>query len=151
MAKRDEIARQGLIILDAKGVADARGTAGRLEDAGWPRPPPLRVAGRHRRDPAQGGRRGVAARRGVRSFHAGAVRDTPRGLSEAEAARACGVEPARLAAIRDRQGEAAARRRAMGYRGRHPARPARRPAMTHVGDERPARASARWATRPAPI
>ena len=34
MAKRDEIAQQGLIILDAKGVADIRGTAERLEDAG---------------------------------------------------------------------------------------------------------------------
>ena len=34
MAKRDEIAQQGLIILDAKGVADIRGTADRLGGAG---------------------------------------------------------------------------------------------------------------------
>ena len=72
MAKRDEIARQGLVILDAKGVADIRGTAERLEDAGG------RILHRFgarvviAEVPATGAR-GVSAQRGIRSVHTGAV------------------------------------------------------------------------------
>ncbi len=139
MAKRDEIARQGLIILDAKGVADVRGTAGRLEDAG--------VGVLHRYGsrvligevPPAGGR-GVAAKRGVRSFHAGAVRDKPRGLSEAEAA---GLAAWNLRVSR-RYAMAKAKRPLDGQRwdaaGVTPLIPPDGPLMTHVGDEGPARA-----------
>ncbi|HET9757681.1 MAG TPA: hypothetical protein VFP66_14335 [Candidatus Limnocylindrales bacterium] len=139
MAKRDEIARQGLIILDAKGVADVRGTARRLEDAG--------VGVLHRYGsrvligevPPAGGR-SVAAKRGVRSFHAGAVRDKPRGLSEAEAA---GLAAWNLRVSR-RYATAKAKRPLDGERwdaaGVTPLIPPDGPLMTHVSDEGPARA-----------
>src|SRR5688500_12175230 len=83
MAKRDEIERQGLVILDAKGVADVPGTAERLEEAGG------RILHRYGSrvlitEVPPAGARGVAGQRGVRSFHTGAVREKPRGLSEAE-------------------------------------------------------------------
>ena len=85
MAQRDEIAGQGLIILNAKGVADVRATAGRIEDAGagiLHRYGSRVVIGEV--PPAAG--RAVTARRGVRSVHRGAVSGAPRGLSDVEAA-----------------------------------------------------------------
>lgn len=85
MTKRDEIAQQGLVILDAKGVADVHGTAARLEDAGG------RILHRYGSRVLIGevppaAARGVAGQRGVRSVHTGVVREKPRGLSEAESA-----------------------------------------------------------------
>jgi hypothetical protein len=139
MAQRAEIAGQGLIILDAKGVADVRGTAGRLEDAG------VRVLHRYGSRVVIGevprvGRRGVTAKRGVRSIHAGAVRDTPRGLSEAEAA---GLAAWNLRASR-RYATAKARRPRDGERwdttDGTPLLPPDGPDMTHVSELGPARA-----------
>ena len=142
MAKRDEIAKQGLIILDAKGVADIRGTAERLEDAGG------RVLHRYGSRVLIGEVPPAAWRVGRRPawralVHTGAVREKPRGLTEAEAAGTRSVEPARLAAIRDREGEAAARGPALGCRRRGPAHPARRTGMTHVDEAAGPRLSAR--------
>lgn len=83
MAKRAEIARQGLIILDAAGVADRFGTNERLAQTGG------RVLHRYGSRiligdvPATATRKASAAR-GVRSYHAGAVRDVPKRLTEAE-------------------------------------------------------------------
>ena len=127
MAKRDEIAKQGLIILDAKGVADIRGTAARLEEVG--------VSVLHRYGsrvligevPPAGGR-GVAAKRGVRSFHAGAVRDKPRGLSAAEAVGLAAWDLRVSRRYATAKANAATRWSALGCRGRHSAHPARRPA-----------------------
>ncbi len=141
MAQRAEIAGQGLIILDAKGVADVRGTAGRLDDAG------VRVLHRYGSRVVVGevpkvGRRGVAARRGVRSIHAGAVRDTPRGLSEAETA---GLAAWNLRTSR-RYATAKARRPRDGERwdttDGTPLLPPDGPDMAHVGELGPARAAA---------
>src|SRR4249920_940336 len=83
MAKRDEIANQGLVILDAKGVADTHRTAERLVDAGG------RILHRYGArvligEVPPGAGRGIAAQRGIRSVHTGAVREKPRGLTEAE-------------------------------------------------------------------
>ena len=85
MAKRAEIAGQGLIILDAKGVADRP----RDDRAGSRTPAAVSSTATGRGSligevPQSGTPRRARARRGVRSVHAGAVRDTPRGLSEAE-------------------------------------------------------------------
>ena len=84
MAKRDEIAQQGLIILDARGVADVHGTTDQVEGAGG------RVLHRYGSrvligEVPQTVARGVAAQRGVRSVHTTALRDKPRGLSATEA------------------------------------------------------------------
>jgi hypothetical protein len=139
MAQRAEIAGQGLVILDAKGVADVRGTAGRLEDAG------VRVLHRYGSRVVIGevprvGRRGVAARRGVRSLHASAVRDTPRGLTASEAA---GLAAWNLRTSR-RYAAAKAKRPRDGERwdgtDDTPLQPPDGPDMTHVGELGPARA-----------
>lgn len=139
MAQRDEIAGQGLIILDAKGVADVRGTAGRLEDTG--------AGVLHRYGsrvligdvpPAAG--RGLTAKRGVRSFHRGTARDTPRGLNETELA---GLAAWNLRVSR-RYATAKTKRPLDGQRwdaaGVTPLLPPDGPTMTHVGEVGPARA-----------
>ena len=136
MAKRDEIAQQGLVILDAKGVADVRGAAARLEDAGG------RIIHRYGSRvligevPPEAGR-GVAAQRGVRSFHTGAVREEPRGLTEAESV---GLAAWNLRVSRA-YAAAKAKRPMEGQRwdaqGATPLVPPDGPGMTHAGDERP--------------
>ena len=84
MAKRAEIAGQGLIILDATGVADRYGTNERLGDAGG------RVLHRFGSRvligdvPARVARKATATA-GVRSAHAGAVAKPPGRLTEVEA------------------------------------------------------------------
>jgi hypothetical protein len=83
MAKRAEIARQGLIILDAAGVADRYGTNERLAQTGG------HVLHRYGSrvligDVSAGAARKASATRGVRSYHPGAVRDVPKRLTEAE-------------------------------------------------------------------
>jgi hypothetical protein len=139
MAQRDEIAGQGLIILNAKGVADVRGTAGRIEDAGagiLHRYGSRVVIGEV--PPAAG--RGVTAKRGVRSVHRGAVADPPRGLSESEAA---GVAAWNLRVSR-RYATAKARRPHDGQRWdaavATPLLPPDGPEMTYVDEARSARA-----------
>ncbi len=139
MAQRDEIAGQGLIILDAKGVADVRGTAGRLEDTG--------AGVLHRYGsrvligevpPAAG--RGVTTKRGVRSFHRGRRPRHARGLNETEMA---GLAAWNLRVSR-RYATAKAKRPLDGQRwdaaGVTPLMPPDGPAMTHVGEAEPARA-----------
>ena len=84
MAKRAEIAGQGLIILDATGVADRYGTNERLAGAG------SRVLHRFGSRvligdmPARVARKATATA-GVRSAHAGAVAKPPGRLNEVEA------------------------------------------------------------------
>ncbi len=83
MAKRAEIARQGLIILDAKGVADRYGTTERVAGAGG------RVLHQYGSriligDVTPTAVRQAAAARGVRSLHASAVREAPRKLTDVE-------------------------------------------------------------------
>ena len=84
MAKRAEIAGQGLIILDATGVADRYGTNERLADAGG------RVLHRFGSRvligevPARVTRK-VAATRGLKAAHVGVVAKPPGRLTEIEA------------------------------------------------------------------
>jgi hypothetical protein len=137
MAKRDEIAQQGLIILDAKGVADIRGTADRLGGAGG------RILHRYGARVLIGevppaATRGVAGQRGVRSVHTGAVREKPRGLTEAES---LGLAAWNLRVSR-RYATAKAKRPREGEPwdlvGATPLIPPDGPEMTHVDDEGPA-------------
>ena len=138
MAKRDEIEQQGLVILDAKGVADVSGTAERLEGAGG------RVLHRYGSrvliaEVPPAGARGVAGQRGVRSVHMGALREKPRGLNEAESV---GLAAWNLR-VSQRYATAKAKRpldgqRWDGARGAAPLIPPDGPAMTHVTDEGPA-------------
>jgi hypothetical protein len=134
MAKRDEIAEQGLVILDAKGVADVRGAAARLEDAGG------RIIHRYGSrvligDVPPGSARGVAKQRGVRSFHTGALREKPRGLTEAES---LGLAAWNLRVSRS-YATAKANRPMEGQRwdvhGATPLIPPDGPGMTHAGDD----------------
>lgn len=136
MAKRDEIAQQGLVILDAKGVADVRGAAARLEDAGG------RIIHRYGSRVLIGevppeASRGIAKQRGVRSFHTGAIREKPRGLTEAES---LGLAAWNLRVSRS-YATAKANRPLEGQRwdaqGATPLIPPDGPGMTHAGDESP--------------
>lgn len=134
MAKRDEIAQQGLMILDAKGVAEAYDTSQRLEESGG------RILHRYGArvlicEIPRGGSRSIARQRGVRSLHVGALREAPRRLSEAEA---LGVQAWNLRLSR-RYAAAKATRPHDGERwdAEGPI-PPDGPLMTHVGDERPA-------------
>ena len=137
MAKRDEIAQQGLVILDAKGVADTRRTAERLEEAGG------RILHRYGArvligEVPPGAGRGIAAQRGIRAVHTGPVREKPRGLTEAES---LGVAAWNLRVSR-RYATAKANRPADGLRwdieGETPLIPPDGPGMTHTADEAPA-------------
>jgi hypothetical protein len=135
MAKRDEIADQGLVILNAKGVADIRGESARLEDAGG------RIIHRYGSrvligEVPAGSSRGVTKQRGVRSFHTGAVREKPRGLTEAEN---LGLAAWNLRVSRS-YATAKANRPMEGRRwdapGAVPLIPPDGPGMTHAGDDR---------------
>jgi hypothetical protein len=137
MAKRDEIANQGLVILDAKGVADTRRTTDRLEDAGG------RILHRYGArvligEVPPGAGRGIAAQRGIRAVHTGPVREKPRGLTEAES---LGVAAWNLRASRS-YATAKANRPGDGERwditGDTPLIPPDGPGMTHTEDEQPA-------------
>lgn len=141
MAKRAEIARQGLIILDAAGVADRYGTNERVAQSGG------RVLHRYGSRiligevPTTAGRKASAAR-GVRSYHASAVAAPPKKLSEAET---LGLNAWNLrvsagyATAKDNRPHDGQRWDAVGPTG---VLPPDGPGMTHVGDEGPAGALA---------
>ena len=132
MAKRDEIAQQGLIILDAKGSSAGPRTAWRSRGAD---PPSLRCTGPHRRGPA----RGRARRRGPARRALGPHRCGPRearGLTEAESRawpRGTCASPAGTRRRR-RTGRSMPDAEGVDFRSSRPTDPE----MTHVRDEGPA-------------
>jgi len=136
MAKRAEIARQGLIILDATGVADRYGTNERLSDAGG------RVLHRFGSRVLIGDVPPRVARKpattpGLRSAHVGAVAKPPGRLTEIEA---LGVEAwnlrmsAAYAKAKDDRPHDGVRWDAATTDGRIPPDG---PGMTHVGETVP--------------
>lgn len=137
MAKREEIAGQGLIILDATGVADRYGTTERLAQTGG------RVLHRYGSRiligdvPATATRKASAAR-GVLSYHAGAAREVPKRLTECETL-GLGAwnlrQSARFATAKDNRPHNGQR-----WDDASPTAPIPPdgPGMTHIGDEGPA-------------